>query len=66
MIEPHRYYTPTAPELRPIASAQTFARWRCQARGPAYIKSGSRILYAGRDVLDWLQRHRVEVSGSEP
>ncbi len=58
-IDPEHYYTPTAPELRPVAAVQTLARWRHEGRGPAFVKSGSRVLYKGADVLAWLEARRV-------
>ena len=59
-INPDLYYTPTAPELRPVAAVQTLARWRHEGRGPAYVKSGARVLYRGADVLAWLEANRVK------
>lgn len=59
MIDPNLYYTPTAPELRPVAAVQTLARWRHEGRGPAFVKSGSRVLYKSADVLAWLEARRV-------
>lgn len=59
MIEPDRYYRPSDPELRQIAAEQTLARWRHEGRGPAYTKSGTRVFYLGRDLLDFLKRGRV-------
>ena len=64
-IQPDRHYPPYAPELAVIAKPQTLARWRHEGRGPAYIKSGSRVLYLGRDVLDWLEAHRIETRANE-
>ena len=59
MIDPHSYYPPTAPELRPVGAVQTLARWRCEGKGPAFVKSGSRVIYKGADVLSWLDARRV-------
>ncbi|MEC9433954.1 MAG: helix-turn-helix domain-containing protein [Pseudomonadota bacterium] len=59
MIEPESYYPTNAPEQRDVAAPQTFARWRSEGKGPAYIKSGSRVIYKGADLLDWLDRRRV-------
>ena len=66
-IDPDTYYPPTAPELQRIAAKQTWARWRHEGRGARYIKvnGGSRVLYLGRDVLDWLEAHRIETGASE-
>lgn len=59
-FEPDRLYPPTAPELRVIGAVQTLNRWRCEGRGPAFIKCGARVRYRGQDLLDWLEAHRVE------
>ena len=37
-------------------SVQTLARWRCEGRGPGYIKIGSRrVAYPAEAVNAWLQ-----------
>ena len=59
-IDPDGYYPPQADELRPVAAVQTLARWRHEGRGPPYIKSGSRVLYRGADVLAWLEANWVK------
>ncbi len=59
-IDPDAYYRPTAPEMRVIAAVQTLARWRHEGKGPAYTRSGSNVLYAGRDALAFLEAGRVE------
>ncbi|MCL5776438.1 helix-turn-helix domain-containing protein [Limibaculum sp. FT325] len=59
-IESDCYYSPSANEMRTIGAVQTLARWRHEGKGPAYIKSGSRVLYLGADVLAWLAARRVE------
>jgi predicted DNA-binding transcriptional regulator AlpA len=41
-------------------SGTTLAIWRCQRRGPAYIKLGSSVRYRLDDLIDWLNRNRVE------
>ena len=37
--------------------------WRCMARGPSYVKMGRSVRYRLRDVLDWMESHRVESRG---
>ncbi len=59
-ILPDGFYPPDSPELRALAAVQTLARWRHEGKGPAYMKSGSRIVYRGSDVLAWLDARRVE------
>lgn len=64
-INPDGYYTPDAPELRVLGAVQTLARWRHESKGPAYSKSGSRVIYRGADVLAWLESRRIETEPSE-
>lgn len=58
-IQADQYYPPADLEGAGIAKTQTFAQWRHEGRGPAYIKVGSRVLYHGKDVLAWLNENRV-------
>ena len=58
-IDPDAFYPPQAPEMRVVAAVQTLARWRHEGFGPAYIKRGSRVIYLGHDVLDWLEARRI-------
>lgn len=57
-----KFYRPDSPELRPLAAVQTFAAWRHQNKGPAFTKGGSRVLYKGSDILEWLDTQRVETA----
>ena len=59
-INPEQYYAPDALELRVLGAVQTLARWRHEGKGPAYAKSGSRVVYRGADILTWLEARRVE------
>lgn len=59
-INPEMFYRPSAAELKVIASTSTLAKWRCFNTGPKYVKSGSTVLYRGRDVLAWLEANTVE------
>lgn len=59
-IEYDKFYAPSDPALRAIAKTQTFAQWRYEKRGPAYFKAGSRVLYQGKDLINWLKKHRIE------
>ena len=43
-------------------SIDTLARWRKEKREVAFIKMGSSVRYKGQDILDWLERNRVETS----
>ena len=59
-FEDDRYYRTSDPELRVIATPGTMAKWRCLGTGPPYIRFGGRVLYLGRDLNEWLDRHRVQ------
>ena len=58
-FEDDRYYRTSDPELLVIATPGTMAKWRCLAIGPPYIRFGGRVLYLGRDLNEWLEKHRV-------
>ena len=58
-IEPDRFYRPSDPSLRKIATVGTLAHWRHRGLGPPYVRYGNRVLYRGRDVLAWLEGHTV-------
>ena len=59
-FEEDRYYRTSDPELLVIATPGTMAKWRCLGIGPPYIRFGGRVLYLGKDLNEWLDRHRVE------
>ncbi|MEM6355208.1 MAG: MerR family transcriptional regulator [Pseudomonadota bacterium] len=59
-IDPDAWYATDAPELDVIGKRQTRTKWRHENRGPAFVKSGSRVLYRGADVLTWLEARRVQ------
>lgn len=52
----------TTSELAELLSMQpqTPRRWRHEGTGPVYIRLGSRVRYRPRDVLAWLDAHRME------
>ena len=57
-------------EAAPILGLQraTLATWRCQGRGPAFIKIGRRVFYRRRVLLDWIaaqERKPVKAAGGE-
>lgn len=41
-------------------SPRTLEKWRAEARGPAYHRIGSAILYAPQDIFDYEAKHRIE------
>ena len=42
MFDETRLYLTDDPALRAIAPASTLAHWRCENRGPAYIRLGQK------------------------
>jgi len=60
IIDPEMFYRPQDPQLRQVAAVQTLAVWRHKGIGPSYTLSGSRVLYRGADILDWLDARRIE------
>jgi hypothetical protein len=38
---------------------RTLANWRCRGFGPAFYRTGARVVYARADVDDWLARNRA-------
>ena len=60
------YYRPNDAALRLIATEGTLAQWRSAGRGPNFHKlapgRGSRVLYRGSDLIDWLEQKRVPVA----
>ena len=53
-------YRATDPAMRLIATEGTLAVWRCEGKGPAYIRFGNRVLYEGHALNRWLDEHRVQ------
>ena len=61
-FDPERLYRTADSELRSIASPGVLCQWRHYGRGPSFIKAGDKVFYAGRDLIAWLDRHRVATS----
>ena len=59
MFDESRLYPAKDPALLAIAPYSTMAHWRCEGRGPAFMKIGPRVMYSGRDLNAWLVKHRV-------
>ena len=55
------YYT-NDPALLKLAQYSTWAHWRSEGRGPAYVKLGSRVAYSGAALNDWLRSRTVQPS----
>ena len=41
-------------------AVQSLRNWRFLDRGPRYVKMGRSVRYRFKDVLDWMESHRVE------
>ena len=65
MFERDKLYLANDPALRVLGSYQTFAHWRHEGRGPAFIKLGRRVAYSGRALNEWLESRTVQPT-SEP
>ena len=66
MFDPAKLYRTDDPALRVLASAGVMAQWRHFNQGPAYIKTGRRILYKGSDLNAWLDAQRIEPRDTGP
>ena len=64
MFDPDKLYLATDPALRAIAPASTMAHWRCEGRGPAYVKLGLKVAYKGADLNDWIEAQTVRPSAA--
>ena len=60
MFDDQRLYMANDPALRTIAPYSTMAHWRCESRGPAYVKLGSRVAYTGRALNEWLAARTIQ------
>ena len=59
MFDPDTLYFATDPALRSIAPASTMAHWRCEGRGPAYVKIGPKVAYKGAYLNRWIEAQTV-------
>jgi predicted site-specific integrase-resolvase len=41
-------------------AVQTLRNWRHVRRGPAYIKFGRNVRYREEDLLDYIDKHRID------
>lgn len=60
MFDPDRFYPAGDPALESLAKAGTMAHWRCEGRGPAYIKLSGRVLYHGKALNDWIEANTIQ------
>ncbi len=59
MFNPDRIYPASDPALLVLGTYSTLAHWRCEGRGPAFIKIGSRVAYRGSDLNAWIESQTV-------
>ena len=59
-----KYLTPKEVEDMLCIHKGTLANWRCQGRGPAYIKYGRKVLYPIGEIEAWLAANRVRTADS--
>ena len=60
MFDNDRTYVLGDPELEFLGSKQKLCKWRYQKFGPAWIKIGRKVLYAGSDLNSWLASRRID------
>ena len=60
MFDENKLYMTRDAELLALAPYMTWAHWRSEGRGPAFIKIGARVAYAGRDLNTWLDDQKVQ------
>jgi len=66
MFEDNKLYFTNDPALLAIAPYSTMAHWRCEGRGPAYVKLGSRVAYRGCDLNDWIKSRTITPAAARP
>ena len=60
MFDDDRTYVLGDPELEFLGSKQKLNKWRYQKFGPAWIKIGRKVLYAGSDLNSWVASRRID------
>ena len=60
MFQSDRLYLTDNPDLLAVWKASTLAGWRCEERGPVYMKIGKRVYYKGADLNAFIDSHRVD------
>ena len=66
MFDPDTLYTPDDLVARKVATYSTLSTWRHERKGPAFIRAGKRVLYAGKDLNYWISEQRVEPIEGRP
>ena len=59
MFDETKLYRASDEALLKLAPYSTFAHWRCEGKGPAYLKIGRHVFYEGAALNAWLAAHRV-------
>ena len=59
MFNPDKLYLTSDPALLALGRPSTLAHWRSEGSGPAFIRLGSRIGYAGAALNEWLTTRTV-------
>ena len=60
MFDESKLYMTNDPALLAVAPYSTWAHWRCEGRGPAFSKLGSRVAYSGAALNEWLRSRTVQ------
>lgn len=60
MFEPKKFYTAADVRAHLRLGTSTLANWRHDGKGPPFVKCGSRILYPGDALIEWLERNLVK------
>ena len=59
MYDESKIYLANDPALRVLGPYSTLAHWRCEGRGPAFIKIGAKVGYSGRALNEWIIQRTV-------
>ena len=59
MFDPGTLYLTTDPTLKLIGAPSTLAHWRCEGKGPPFVKLGGRVAYRGADLNAWIDSQTV-------
>ena len=59
MFDESKLYLIDDPALKPLGTYSTLAHWRSEGRGPAFVKLGARVAYAGKDLNRWISSRTV-------
>ena len=66
MFDSEKLYRPSDPAMRGIATEGTLSVWRCKGQGPPFLKIGSRVVYRGVDLNEWLEARLVKPTDPRP